>query len=165
MTDEPKLPLTVPLMLWSAVAEGVYPAFADSYLSGASLEVGKLRAKTFTAYDRITGNFSAMNVLKGMDITPICPDGTAPRISRARPMTAEERADARVALARTIASLKAGADRMKGKRIPPPPVQARTGETGISAELAERLGLRGPAPERFFNDDRRAAADVLDLLD
>lgn len=72
MTDQPKLPLTVPPSLWEAMAGATYPAFADSYLSGATINGPTLRTKTNTARSRIMASSPALRVLTdfGLSLAP-----------------------------------------------------------------------------------------------
>jgi hypothetical protein len=145
MTDQPKLPLTVPLALWETMARETYAAFADSYLSGAELSGATLRTKTFMAYSRIAGNGAALRVLRDLNIRLVKPDGTFDEHHRRETMSEQRQAVFRHRLAETLASLtKASAAQRSAKGLPPPPVQARTDDTGISPAM--RALLAKPTP-------------------
>jgi hypothetical protein len=50
MTAKPAFQLSVPEAVWQAVAGAQNPAFADSYLFGATLSHRTLHPRTVTAY-------------------------------------------------------------------------------------------------------------------
>jgi hypothetical protein len=60
----PNLPVTVTWDLQNAMTEACGEPFADSYLSGAIEGGGVLACRTFTAKDRLEGNFDAMRVIR-----------------------------------------------------------------------------------------------------
>lgn len=70
---EPRLPLTVPMRLWQAVAEATYPAFADSYLSGADHIGQRITAHTTIAYDRMVRNHKVMAAFQVEDFALVKP--------------------------------------------------------------------------------------------
>lgn len=80
MTQElrPRLPLTVDMDLWKAVAEATSGAYADSYLSGADHYQGRLLPRTQTAWMRLKDNRFAMHVLNSMGVNLIKPPAFQP---------------------------------------------------------------------------------------
>lgn len=46
-------PMTLPVELYDAVCERIGQEFADSYLTGATLEARKLTPRTLTAYEKM----------------------------------------------------------------------------------------------------------------
>lgn len=69
----PKMVVTVPRDLYDAVHAATYEAFADSYLSGAIVEDGRLIPRTQVAWSRISENPRAMQALREAKITLIKP--------------------------------------------------------------------------------------------
>lgn len=93
--DEPKLPLTVDLDVWRCFATEVRPVFADSYLSGATIEGSVLKTATFVACDRLIADPASRRVLDELGLKPVRPDGTPHPDFRRRRATPEERAEAK----------------------------------------------------------------------
>jgi hypothetical protein len=168
MTDDvdlqPKLPLTVALPFWQEMAGKTSVAFADSYLSGATLVNRRLITKTNIAFDRVAQNFDAMTMLRALGITLVSPNGRVvagpperKRIEAAElPMVRGMLIDMREAF-----EAKAARDRELFRGVPS--IQARTDGTGISAEL--RAMLPKPAPESRPLPPRRVdPADLIDML-
>lgn len=81
-TPEPRLPLTVPLSLWTQMARAVSPAFADSYLSGARLAGDELTTRTRTAFDRLKMRSEAGSLLNGLGIKLVAPITPAETINK-----------------------------------------------------------------------------------
>jgi hypothetical protein len=75
MTEKliPRLPLTVDLALWEAVAEATDGRYADSYLSGADHHQDRLLPRTQTAWMRLKDNRFVMHVLTSMGVKLIKP--------------------------------------------------------------------------------------------
>lgn len=69
----PKMVVTVPRDLYDAVHNATYEAFADSYLSGALVEDGRLIPRTQMAWTRITENPRAMFAIRGAGLILIKP--------------------------------------------------------------------------------------------
>lgn len=59
----PKLPVTVDVDFYTAMARATSEAFADSYLSGAELYAGRLLPRTHIAWERLRENGAAMKVM------------------------------------------------------------------------------------------------------
>jgi len=79
MTDTPQLaapafPITVPEVLWKAMASAVRETFADSYLWGAKLSGNYLEPRTVTAWYALDGDFNARKTLKELGITLVKPE-------------------------------------------------------------------------------------------
>lgn len=70
----PKMVVTVPRDLYDAVEAATYEAFADSYLSGAVAQDGRLVPRTQVAWSRIRDSHSAMRALKFAGYTLIKPN-------------------------------------------------------------------------------------------
>jgi hypothetical protein len=131
----PKLPLTVPLGLWESIARETYPAFADSYLSGADLVGSKLRTKYLIAFDRIAANAAAMRALAELGIALAKPNGEIHISHRRENLSPVQREQLRRDTAETIAKLSATSEAMRKRFGQLPAVHARTDERGISVEL------------------------------
>lgn len=170
MTDEvelqPKLPLTVALPFWQEMASKTSIAFADSYLSGATLANRRLMTKTNIAFDRLAHNFDAMVLFNRSGVTIVSPNG---RVASGPPerkhIKPEEMPGVLVMLAeiREAFETRAAHDRrlFRGPRS----VQGRTDGTGITADMRKLLGK--PAPESDYRpqwDEPKPPVDVLDLL-
>lgn len=69
----PKLQVTVPHELYDAMKTACGEPYADSYLSGATLEGGRLLPRTRTAWGRLKDNFGAMGVLRKQKINLVKP--------------------------------------------------------------------------------------------
>ena len=65
----PNLPVTVPRELYDEMLKGCGEPFADSYLSGAELHQNILLPRTHKAWERITENWAAKDVLRFLKIT------------------------------------------------------------------------------------------------
>jgi hypothetical protein len=65
----PNLPMTVPRELYDEMLKGCGEPFADSYLSGAELHQNILLPRTHKAWERITENWAAKDVLRFLKIT------------------------------------------------------------------------------------------------
>ena len=65
----PNLPVTVPRELYDEMLKGCGEDFADSYLSGAELHQNILLPRTHKAWERITENWAAKDVLRFLKIT------------------------------------------------------------------------------------------------
>jgi hypothetical protein len=172
MTDDvdlqPKLPLTVGLPFWQEMAGKTSVAFADSYLSGATMANRRLITKTNIAFDRVSRNFDAMVLMRSLGVTLVSPNGrvaTAPperkRIEpNELPMVRGMLAEIREAF-----DAKAARDRKLFRGVPS--TQARTDGTGISADMRKLLGK--PAPESDYRpawvESEPLHVDPVDLID
>lgn len=81
---EPELPLTVSRELWDAVAEAVSPAFADSYLSGATQFGTRVTPHTVIAFERLMANVKAAKCFEGLHLLKPLPFGHPDRPDYAR---------------------------------------------------------------------------------
>jgi hypothetical protein len=61
--------MTVPRELYDEMLKGCGEPFADSYLSGAELHQNILLPRTHKAWERITENWAAKDVLRFLKIT------------------------------------------------------------------------------------------------
>ncbi|WP_332657344.1 hypothetical protein [Brevundimonas sp.] len=82
-----KLPITVDLAFYEAIARATSEPFADSYLHGATLEDGKLLPRTQTAWSRLDSSWAAKGAMRRMGVVLLKPP---PFIAAAAP--ASERA-------------------------------------------------------------------------
>lgn len=79
-------PMTLPLELYDAVCERVDQAFADSYLTGATLANRKLTPRTLTAYGKMRDSFEFKKLLSDAGIELVKP---LPIHLQANPITRE----------------------------------------------------------------------------
>ncbi len=77
------------------MAQATSVAFADSYLSGATLINDVLTTKTNIAFDRIMWNWDAMELLQETKIKLTCPNGRIGKPYQRKQMTPAERIEAR----------------------------------------------------------------------
>lgn len=69
----PKLMVTVPYELYDAVQEATNEAFADSYLSGAIVQDGRLIPRTQMAWARISESPWALKAIRDAGLALIKP--------------------------------------------------------------------------------------------
>lgn len=66
-------PMDIPIELYQAVCARMSQEFADSYLTGAKLEAGRLTARTQTAHAKMSDSFDFRRLLKDAGITLVRP--------------------------------------------------------------------------------------------
>lgn len=71
---KPKFRLTVPDDLYQETCDATEPAFAESYLFGATLGGAYLTPRTLTAYEKMKGRWDFVQLLKRLKLTLIKPE-------------------------------------------------------------------------------------------